>query len=45
MIDSLSRLATLDDGLAVLPGHGPETTIGREKPWLQVVAQKQTLPW
>jgi glyoxylase-like metal-dependent hydrolase (beta-lactamase superfamily II) len=45
MIDSLSRLATLEDGLAVLPGHGPETTIGREKPWLQTVAQKKKLPW
>ncbi|NLK18298.1 MAG: MBL fold metallo-hydrolase [Synergistaceae bacterium] len=28
---SLVRLASLPDGLAVLPGHGPETTIGAEK--------------
>lgn len=45
MVDSLSRLGTLEDGLAVLPGHGPETTIGREKPWLQLVGQHQRLPW
>jgi len=45
MVESLSRLATLEDGLDVLPGHGPETTIGREKPWLQSVAQKNALPW
>jgi glyoxylase-like metal-dependent hydrolase (beta-lactamase superfamily II) len=27
---SLERLATLDPNLVVWPGHGPETTIGRE---------------
>ncbi|MDR1874744.1 MAG: MBL fold metallo-hydrolase [Synergistaceae bacterium] len=32
MLDaSLRKLATLPDALAVLPGHGPETTIGRER--------------
>ncbi len=45
MIESLSRLATLEDGLTVLPGHGPQTTIGREKPWLQMVAQDRKLPF
>ena len=45
MIDSLSRLATMDPGLTVLPGHGPETTIGREQPWLQSVAQERKLPF
>ncbi len=45
MVDSLARLATLEDGLAVLPGHGPETSISREKPWLQTVAQEKRLPW
>jgi glyoxylase-like metal-dependent hydrolase (beta-lactamase superfamily II) len=25
------RVMTLDDGVRVLPGHGPETTIGRER--------------
>lgn len=28
---SLERLATLPDSLPVLPGHGPETTIGAER--------------
>jgi hydroxyacylglutathione hydrolase len=41
----LSGLATLDEGLTVLPGHGGQTTIGREKPWLQMVAQDQKLPF
>lgn len=45
MIESLSRLATLEDGLTVLPGHGPETSMGQEKPWLQTVAQEQRLPF
>ncbi len=45
MVDSLARLSTLDEGLTVLPGHGPQTTIGREKPWLQTVAQQRKLPW
>lgn len=27
----LERLFSLDDAVRVLPGHGPETTIGREK--------------
>lgn len=29
--ESLRKLAELDDGLAVLPGHGPETNIGSER--------------
>jgi hydroxyacylglutathione hydrolase len=45
MIESLSRLATLEDGLTVFPGHGPQTTIGREKPWLETVAASRRLPW
>ncbi len=45
MVESLSRLATLEDGLTVLPGHGAQTTIGREKPWLQMVAQEGKLPF
>ena len=45
MIESLSRLSTLEDGLTVLPGHGPQTTIGREKAWLQMVAREQKLPF
>lgn len=45
MIDSLSRLSTLEDGVVVLPGHGEDSTIGREKPWLQMVAEQHKLPW
>ena len=45
MIESLARLATLENGLAVLAGHGPQTVLGKEKPWLQTVAEKRKLPW
>ena len=45
MIESLSRLASLDPGLTVLAGHGPQTTIGRELPWLTTVAQTRKLPF
>ena len=31
LLRSLKKLAELPDDLQVLPGHGPETTIGREK--------------
>ena len=43
MVDSLTRLSTLDRTLRVLPGHGQETTIERELPWLQMVASEQRL--
>lgn len=38
LMDSLKRLLTLPDQTRVFPGHGPETTIGRERltnPFLQ----------
>ncbi|HEY7332993.1 MAG TPA: MBL fold metallo-hydrolase [Candidatus Limnocylindria bacterium] len=39
MVASLARLARdLPDGVRVLPGHGPETTIGQERPWLERIA-------
>ena len=39
MIASLARLADAIPGpVRVLPGHGPETTIERELPWLRRVA-------
>jgi len=41
---SLARLATLEDALAVLPGHGRETTIGAERHWLEWVAREGRLP-
>jgi glyoxylase-like metal-dependent hydrolase (beta-lactamase superfamily II) len=39
MAESLARLARLDDRVGVLPGHGPGTTIGRERPWLDLVVR------
>ncbi|HEX5167422.1 MAG TPA: MBL fold metallo-hydrolase [Thermomicrobiales bacterium] len=44
MIDSLTRLSTMADDLRVLPGHGGQTTIEREKPWLDEVARTRMLP-
>jgi hydroxyacylglutathione hydrolase len=43
MADSLARLAGLDARTSVLPGHGPVTTIGRERPWLDLVVQQGRL--
>jgi hydroxyacylglutathione hydrolase len=37
MVESLARLVTLDDPIRVLPGHGPATTIGRERAWMDLV--------
>jgi glyoxylase-like metal-dependent hydrolase (beta-lactamase superfamily II) len=39
MVESLGRLMALDDRVAVFPGHGPETTMGRERPWLELVRE------
>lgn len=45
MAASLGRLATtLPVATRVLPGHGPETTIERELPWLSRVARTGRLP-
>jgi len=37
MAASIARLTELDDALAVLPGHGAVTTIGRERAWMELV--------
>jgi len=37
MVASLARLIELEDGVQVLPGHGPATTVGRERAWLELV--------
>jgi hydroxyacylglutathione hydrolase len=37
MAASIARLTELEDRLAVLPGHGATTTIGRERPWMDLV--------
>ena len=31
------RLSELEDHVGVLPGHGPATTIGRERAWMELV--------
>ena len=43
MVESLSRLAWLDEDLHVLPGHGAATTIGQEREWLARVARERRL--
>ena len=37
MVASLARLAGLEDHIGVFPGHGPATTIGRERAWMELV--------
>lgn len=44
LVESLARLSTLEDPIRVLPGHGPETTIAAERPWLELVARERRLP-
>ena len=44
MVASLDRLSRLDDALTVFPGHGPDTTIGAERPWLEQVGRLGRLP-
>jgi glyoxylase-like metal-dependent hydrolase (beta-lactamase superfamily II) len=43
MVESLGRLTTFEDRTAVLPGHGQSTTIGRERPWLELVRDARRL--
>ena len=44
MVESLARLARLEDGVTVLPGHGPATSLAAERPWLEWVARERRLP-
>ncbi len=37
MVASLTRLLEFADAVGVFPGHGNETTIGRERAWLELV--------
>jgi glyoxylase-like metal-dependent hydrolase (beta-lactamase superfamily II) len=40
MVRSLARLArTIPPQVRVLPGHGPETTIARELPWMRRIGE------
>ena len=43
MAGSLARLARLGDTVRVIPGHGPATTIGRERAWLDIVVAEGRL--
>ena len=43
MVDSLTRLLELEDPVRVYPGHGAETTVGRERPWLELVRDGRRL--
>jgi hydroxyacylglutathione hydrolase len=45
IVASLGRLAELEPGVAVLPGHGPSTTIARERSWLEMVRSERRLPF
>jgi glyoxylase-like metal-dependent hydrolase (beta-lactamase superfamily II) len=43
MVESITRLTGLEDHTAVLPGHGPTTTIGRERAWMELVRDERRL--
>jgi glyoxylase-like metal-dependent hydrolase (beta-lactamase superfamily II) len=43
MVDSLRRLRRLEPTLRVLPGHGPASTIERERAWLDLVHERGNL--
>ena len=43
MVESIRRLRGLDGTLQVLPGHGPASTIARERGWMDLVAQQGKL--
>ena len=45
MVDSLGRLSALADDLKVLPGHGRQSRLDAEKPWLRAVAEVRRLPF
>jgi hydroxyacylglutathione hydrolase len=44
MVASIGRLTELEDHVRVLPGHGGATTIGRERPWMELVRREGRLP-
>jgi hydroxyacylglutathione hydrolase len=43
LVESLVRLLDIEDPVGVLPGHGRETTIGTERPWLELVKARGAL--
>lgn len=45
IVESLARLSAMAADLRVLPGHGPQTVLEREQPWLAEVARGGRLPF
>ncbi len=43
MVESIGRLTLLDDRVAVFPGHGESTAIGRERAWMELVRDGRRL--
>jgi glyoxylase-like metal-dependent hydrolase (beta-lactamase superfamily II) len=43
IVGSIARLTELEDPVGVLPGHGPTTTIGRERAWMELVRDQGRL--
>lgn len=43
MVESIARLSGLEDRVAVFPGHGAATTIGRERAWMELVRDGRRL--
>ena len=43
MVESIARLTGLEDQVAVFPGHGAATTIGRERAWMELVRDGRRL--
>jgi hydroxyacylglutathione hydrolase len=43
MVESIARLAGLEDRIAVFPGHGAPTTIRRERAWMELVRDEHRL--
>jgi hydroxyacylglutathione hydrolase len=43
MVESIARLTGLEDHVAVFPGHGATTTIGRERAWMELVRDGRRL--
>jgi glyoxylase-like metal-dependent hydrolase (beta-lactamase superfamily II) len=42
---SIGRLTDLEDRVTVHPGHGPSTTIARERAWMDLVRRTGRLPF
>jgi glyoxylase-like metal-dependent hydrolase (beta-lactamase superfamily II) len=43
MVESLVRLTGLEDHIGVFPGHGRSTSVGAERPWLELVRDQGRL--